>query len=209
MTYSRALLLSELCTRAHIHRGPRPRRSFAGMTTTASARGGFCVTGALASPNCRSAIRKPPPHPNELYAFDASTGRRTEVEDGDAVLRQVHLLQQVTAERDELDAAEVADEDRILEWIAVALGHLMHASQPARRADVVGQQIPRAGGQGLSSCQGPVLVDVSDERCRKHPRLDLESPPVGRSIPEYRMEQLVGHAALVAGDHALSASRRQ
>jgi hypothetical protein len=72
----------------------------------------------------------------ELHARGTATRRRPQVEDGDAVVVERHLCHETCAQPDELDPSEVADEQRILQWLAEVLGGLVYPTQPARIADV-------------------------------------------------------------------------
>src|SRR5579875_1666576 len=101
------------------------------------------TTSPLASPD-RSLVtaRQRPPRADELNAPEATTGGRPEVEDADAVLVQVHLEQEVGSQSQQLDSGQIAHEDGVLQRLAVALGDLVHPTQPPCVPDVIGEQVP-------------------------------------------------------------------
>lgn len=69
---------------------------------------------------------------------------RTQVDEHRAIDAEVEHLAEVALEADPLDRGKVAEEDRILEAIAVRLGNPRRPPQPRVVTDVVAEKVPRA-----------------------------------------------------------------
>ncbi len=81
---------------------------------------------------------------HELDAFDRPSRRRAEIKDRDAVLAEVHAIEELGLQVEKLHRREITDEYRVLKRFAEILRDAMDTPQPPRLADVIGEQVPRA-----------------------------------------------------------------